>query len=54
MYADFVPGKDKVAEYGLAAIIAGGAGTVAVKAAKVGLFVKFWTVRSLSLSLSLL
>lgn len=43
-YADFVAGKDKVAEYGLAALIAGGAGTVAVKAAKIGLFVKFWKI----------
>jgi len=42
MYADFVPGKDKVAEFGLAALIVGGGGAAAVKAAKVGLFVKSW------------
>jgi len=44
MYADFIPGKDKVAGIGLAALIAGGGGTAAVKAAKAGLFVKFWKV----------
>lgn len=37
-YAEFKPG-DKLAEYGLTALIAGGAGAVAVKT---GLFAKFW------------
>jgi len=37
-YADFVKG-DKVAEYGLTALIAGGAGALAVKT---GLFMKMW------------
>lgn len=37
-YAEFKPG-DKVAEYGLAALVAGGAGAVAFKT---GLFAKFW------------
>jgi uncharacterized membrane-anchored protein len=37
-YADFMPG-DKVAEFGLTALIAGGAGAVAVKT---GLLAKFW------------
>jgi len=44
MYADFIPGKDKVAGIGLAALIAGGGGAAVVKAAKVGFFVKFWKV----------
>ena len=37
-YADFAPG-DKVAAYGLTALIAGGAGAVAMKT---GLIVKMW------------
>ena len=37
-YADFAPG-DKVAEYGLGALIVGGAGAVALKT---GLLAKFW------------
>jgi uncharacterized membrane-anchored protein len=40
-YQDFTPGKDKVAEYGLAALVAGGAGVAALKLAKVGLLAKF-------------
>jgi uncharacterized membrane-anchored protein len=36
-YADFKEGEDKVAEYGLAALIAGGAGAAALK---VGIFAK--------------
>ena len=40
-YEDFQEGKDKVAEYGLAALIAGGAGAAALKLAKVGLLAKF-------------
>lgn len=40
-YADFDAGKDKVAEYGLAALVAGGAGALALKAAKIGLLAKF-------------
>lgn len=39
-YADFQPGTDKAAEYGLAALIAGGAGAAALKVAKVGLLAK--------------
>jgi uncharacterized membrane-anchored protein len=39
-YSDFVSG-DKVAEYGLTALIAGGAGALAVKT---GLLAKFWKV----------
>jgi uncharacterized membrane-anchored protein len=39
-YAEFKPG-DKVAEYGLTALVAGGAGVVALKT---GLFAKFWGV----------
>jgi uncharacterized membrane-anchored protein len=39
-YADFQPGKDKVAEFGLAALVVGGA-ALAGKAAKVGLLAKF-------------
>jgi len=37
-YAEFRPG-DKIAEYGLAALITGGAAAVALKT---GLFQKFW------------
>ena len=37
-YSDFIAG-DKVASYGLTALVAGGAGALAVKA---GLFKKFW------------
>jgi uncharacterized membrane-anchored protein len=39
-YADFIKG-DKVAEYGLTALIAGGAGALAVKT---GFFLKMWKV----------
>lgn len=39
-YADFQPGTDKAAEYGLAALVAGGAGAAALKVAKVGLLAK--------------
>ena len=39
-YADFVKG-DKVAAYGLSALVLGGAGAVAVKT---GLLAKFWKV----------
>jgi uncharacterized membrane-anchored protein len=39
-YADFVEGKDKVSEYGLAALVAGGAGAMALKAAKIGIGAK--------------
>lgn len=38
-YAEFLPGTDKVAEYGLAALVAGGAGAALVKS---GLLAKFW------------
>jgi len=40
-YQDFDEKKDKVAEYGLAALIAGGAGVAALKLVKVGLLAKF-------------
>ena len=40
-YEDFDNKKDKVAEYGLAALIAGGAGAAALKLVKVGLLAKF-------------
>jgi uncharacterized membrane-anchored protein len=38
-YGDFIPGKDKAAEIGLTALIAGGAGAAAVKT---GFFAKFF------------
>jgi uncharacterized membrane-anchored protein len=40
-YEDFDKKTDKVAEYGLAALVLGGAGAVALKVAKVGLLAKF-------------
>ena len=40
-YAEFVPGKDKLAEIGLAALIVGGAGAALVKS---GLLARFWKV----------
>jgi len=40
-YQDFDSKKDKVAEYGLAALVVGGAGAVALKLVKVGLIAKF-------------
>lgn len=43
-YEEFVKGHDKVAEYGLAALVAGGAGVAVVKAAQMGLFARFWKV----------
>ena len=39
-YADFQEGTDKVAEYGLAGIVLGGAGLGAAKLVKVGLLAK--------------
>jgi uncharacterized membrane-anchored protein len=39
-YEDFDPKSDKVAEYGLAALVLGGAGVAAVKLAKVGILAK--------------
>jgi uncharacterized membrane-anchored protein len=41
-YADFDSSKDKVAEYGLAGLVAAGAGLSAAKLIKIGLFAKFW------------
>lgn len=41
-YTDFDGSKDKVAEYGLAGLIAAGVGVGVVKAAKVGLLAAFW------------
>lgn len=38
-YAEFVPGRDTVAKYGLTALIAGGAGVALVKS---GLLARFW------------
>ena len=43
-YEDFQPKTDKVAEFGLAALVAGGAGAAAVKLVKVGLLAKFGAV----------
>jgi uncharacterized membrane-anchored protein len=43
-YEDFSPKTDKVAEFGLAALVAGGAGAAAVKLVKVGLLAKFGAV----------
>src|SRR6185369_10611326 len=40
-YEDFNEKSDKVAEYGLAALVAGGAGAAALKLAKVGILAKF-------------
>ena len=40
-YADFDSKTDKVAEYGLAALVVGGAGAAALKLVKVGLLAKF-------------
>jgi uncharacterized membrane-anchored protein len=40
-YEDFDTKSDKVAEYGLAALVAGGAGAAALKLAKAGLLAKF-------------
>lgn len=41
-YEEFVRGQDKLAEYGLAALVAGGAGVAAVKLAQAGFFARFW------------
>lgn len=38
-YAEFVPGKDKLAQYGLTALVVGGAGAALVKS---GLLAKLW------------
>lgn len=43
-YADFQEGNDKVAEFGLAGLVLGGAGVGAAKLVKVGLLAKFWKV----------
>jgi uncharacterized membrane-anchored protein len=43
-YADYQEGTDKVAEFGLAGLVLGGAGVGAAKLVKVGLFAKFWKV----------
>lgn len=43
-YEDFQEGNDKVAEFGLAGLVLGGAGVGAAKLVKVGLFAKFWKV----------
>jgi uncharacterized membrane-anchored protein len=40
-YAEFVPGKDRLAEIGLTVVIAGGAGVALVKS---GLLARFWKV----------
>jgi uncharacterized membrane-anchored protein len=40
-YAEFVPGKDRMAEIGLTALIAGGAGVALLKS---GLLARFWKV----------
>ncbi len=41
-YEDFKASTDKVAEYGLAGLVIGGAGVAALKVAKVGIFAAFW------------
>jgi uncharacterized membrane-anchored protein len=38
-YAEYLPGKDEIATYGLTALVAGGLGAAAVKS---GLFAKLW------------
>ena len=38
-YAEYLPGKDKLAEFGLAALVVGGAGAALVKT---GLLARFW------------
>ncbi len=38
-YAEYIPGKDKLAEYGLTALVVGGVGAALVKS---GLLAKFW------------
>ena len=43
-YEDYQEGTDKVAEFGLAGLVLGGAGVGAAKLVKVGLFAKFWKV----------
>jgi len=43
-YEDFNSDTDKVAEYGLAGLVAAGAGLGAAKFVKIGLFAKFWKV----------
>ena len=43
-YEDFDSSKDKVAEYGLAGLVAAGAGLGAAKLVKLGLLAKFWKV----------
>jgi uncharacterized membrane-anchored protein len=43
-YADFKPGKDKVAEYGLAALVVGGAAVAGKAALKVGLLSKLGAI----------
>jgi uncharacterized membrane-anchored protein len=40
-YEDFDKNTDKIAEYGLAALVAGGAGAAALKLVKIGLLAKF-------------
>jgi uncharacterized membrane-anchored protein len=43
-YEDFNTKTDKVAEYGLAGLVLGGAGLAAAKLVKLGLLAKFWNV----------
>jgi uncharacterized membrane-anchored protein len=43
-YEDFDASQDKVAEYGLAGLVAGGAGIGALKLVKLGLLAKMWKV----------
>jgi len=38
-YAEYLPGKDQIANYGLGALVAGGVGAAALKS---GLLAKFW------------
>jgi uncharacterized membrane-anchored protein len=43
-YAEYVPGTDKIASYGLTALVAGGLGVAAVKSGLLGKFWKFLVV----------
>ena len=40
-YAEYIPGKDKLAEFGLTALVVGGAGAALVQS---GLLARFWKV----------
>jgi uncharacterized membrane-anchored protein len=46
-YAEYIPGTDKLAEYGLTALVVGGAGAALIKS---GLFAKLWKPIALGLA----